>query len=165
MYDDIENYYLRQKEQFQFKINNGVKYTFSEKNGINYVEIIDHGKLVLKAEYSLIGLYNVGVSVWYWGWNIAMIDKSLIQKIKKIKKYYKTIKAEYHKYNAQEIDEIYYFLRNGNFYISQQNVLKIVKLALFLTKSNWYLEVMRNDQTGGIQYIFIDKVVQVGGIQ
>ena len=74
--------------------NNKYKYKFSyDKNkDVHILEIYDE-KLnkKIKAEYDTIGIYNIIRKVWYWAWNIDMIDLNLSKKSKNVKKLKKQI--------------------------------------------------------------------------
>ena len=108
----------------------------------NTIELYDENKnFVLKAEYELIGIHNIFNSVWYWGWNIHLVDSALTKKSKNIKHISKDIKNNYSNYDPKEADEYYYITKNGNFYTSSDNIMKLVKLAMFINKGLWYIPI------------------------
>ena len=169
-YINVNNYFNNLKEQISKKIdtNKDFEYVFNENEDINTVEIYLDGKLKLKAEYNIIGLYNIPLSMWYWAWNIAFINKNLIKDIVKIKDFVNVIDKEYNKFNKLEAEELHYVLSNNNFYVSGDNIDKIIKIALYLTKAIWYFPIKYSDhknqkdfeQMDKIEYILITKILQ-----
>lgn len=172
-YIGVNNYFNDLKEQISKKIdiNQNYEYVFSDNdnnNNINVVEIYLNDKLKLKAEYNIVGLYNIPLSTWYWGWNIAFVNKNLIKNITKIKDFVNTIEKDYDKFNKIEAEELHYVLSNDNFYVSGDNLDKIIKIALYLTKAIWYFPIKYSDhnaqtnfeQMDKIEYILITKILQ-----
>jgi hypothetical protein len=168
--DEMNKYYESQETNIHkiMDVDKNYDYVFSEnESGKSIVEIYDNQKLKLKAEYSVIGLYNVSLSVWYWGWNIQFINRNLVKKSNRAKKFSKLLKNDYKqlnidKYNAEEL---YYVTSQGNFYISLKNIDKIIKLILYLTRAIWYFEVKfidknQQDRIDKIEYILIEKILQ-----
>ena len=169
-YTILNTNYNNLKETIEKKIDidKDYEYVFTDEN---IVEMYLDGKLKLKAEYNIIGLYNIPLSVWYWGWNIAFVNKNLTVTINKIKEFLNIITKDtssYSKFNKIEIEELHYVLSNDNFYISSSNIDKIIKLALYLTKGIWYFPVKYSDdkkqkdleQMDKIEYILITKILQ-----
>lgn len=168
-YTNLNINYNNSKEHIEKKIdiNKDYEYAFSDEN---IVEMYLDGKLKMKAEYNIIGLYNIPLSIWYWGWNIAFINKNLINATIKIKEFLNVINdnKEYSKFNKTEIEELHYVLSNDNFYISSTNIDKIIKLALYLTKGIWVFPMKYNDDKkqkemehmDKIEYILITKILQ-----
>ena len=125
-----------------------------------------NNKLKLKAEYCIAGLYNIPLSIWYWGWNIAFVNKQIIKPVLQIKEFSKVIMDNYKDFNKIEAEELYYVVSNNNFYISGDNINKVIKLTLYLTKAIWCFPVKYNNRkndTGEmdkIEYILITKILQ-----
>lgn len=169
-YTIINNYYNTQKEEItkKFNINKDYEYNFVNENNMDFVEVYLDGKIKLKAEYDIIGMYNVPLSVWYWSWNIAFINKSLIKNILPIKDFIDVLTKKYNQFDKMEADELYYIVKNDNFYISGENLDKILKFVLYETKGIWYLPVKytnKNKKTisdqDRIEYILITKIIQI----
>jgi len=169
---EINNYFNNQKDQISKKINidDDFEFAFTENDNINIIEIYLNNKLKLRAEYNIIGMYNIPLSVWYWSWNIAFLNKKLIQNTIKIKDYINVLNNEYDTFDKLEAEELYYILKNDNFYVSGNNLDKIIKLALYLTKGIWYFPIKHSmqtnhnridfDQMDKIEYILITKILQ-----
>lgn len=128
----------------------------------NVIEILFKDKLVLKGEYCVLGLYNIQLSLWYWSWNIAFINKKLTKKpISNIKNYIDVINKNYDKFNVVDVEMLHYLLSNDNFYISNDNINKLIKLGLYLTKCAWFFPIKQYDGNDNvIQYILITKILQ-----
>lgn len=154
---NINNYYEEKKNYIKSKININKNYNFLLKN--NIVDIFENTNLVLKAEYHIIGVYNIPLSFWVWAWDISFINKSLIQPIKNIKNILPNSKINP---NSKLYDEIYFLISNGSFYISAENLPKLIKLALYYTQGIWYFPIKYQDESDKLEYIIIDKILQIG---
>jgi hypothetical protein len=161
-YNKIDSYYDTINKDMQEKISdlnnkNNYEYAFSQNGDI--VEVYLNDLLIMKANYCIFGSYNIQLSVWYWSWNIAFINKKLIELPKeKIKEFEKTIENKYEKFNKMEAEVLHYLVSNDNFYISGNHIDKIIKLSLYLTNSLWYFPVKQD--ANKIQYILITKILQ-----
>ena len=109
------------------------------------------------------------MSVWYWAWNISMIDKKLSEKSKILYEKSIDIKKNYNKYNPKEIDIIHYYLNNGNFIVSSSKVPFLIKMAMYLMDSKWFLsirkgldEIGENDNSNIVEYISIYNITKIG---
>ena len=150
-----DNYNLL-KENISKKIDITKNYDYVFEN--NIVELYLDDKLKLKAEYNIIGMYNIPMSVWYWGWNIAFVNKKLLESIKPIKAFETILNKDYAKFDKIEAEELHYLVSNDNFYVSGKNVDKIIKLALYLTKAIWYFPIKK--ESDKVEYILITKILQ-----
>jgi len=135
------------------------KYVFS-KHSPN-VSIYLGDKLKLKAEYSIIGTYNIGTSIWYWAWNMAFINHSLTTDVIKLKTY----NIQDLKLQSKEHEKVDYLLTNGYFYISSKNIAKLIKIVTYILKPLWILPIKTksandNDQNV-IKYIMINKILEI----
>lgn len=161
-YTNVNNYFNESKEQISKKIdiNKNYEYVFND-NDVNIVEIYLNDKLKLRAEYNIMGLYNIPLSMWYWSWDIAFVNKNLIKDVIKIKEFVNVIDKEYNKFDKIEAEELHYVISNGMFYISgdNDNIDKIIKLGLYLTKAIWYFPI-KFEQMDKIEYILITKILQ-----
>lgn len=166
-YNTITANYNTLKENIEKKISINKDYEYVFNDNSNIVELYLNDKLKLKAEYSIIGLYNIPLSVWYWGWNIAFINKKLIKPVLQINEFGKEITNNYASFDKIEAEELYYIVSNNNFYISSNNIEKIIKLSLYLTKAIWCFPVKYNNHNKSdigemdkIEYILITKILQ-----
>ena len=164
--EEVDNYYENALQIMKKKIDLSVNYDFkfSEENDSYIVELYKKDKLKLRAEYSVVGVYNIPLSVWYWAWNIAFINKSLIINQDNIKVFLNRLEQEYSSFDPVEAEDYYYLLNNPNFYISDENINKIIKLVLYLTKGLWVMPVksIHNNINLGdkFEYIMITKILQ-----
>lgn len=183
LYEKFEDYYLKQKEEISSKYNpdNNYVYKFTEdanNNNIPIMELYDEdSNLILRAEYEYIGIFNIFNSVWYWAWAIEFINHKLTNESKKVKKYAKTMLQDMKQTDPIE-DEYYYFIaKTSNFYTSSDNINKIIKFMLYVTKGLWYITICagkdnvtrtctytnakaKKDNTiKRIEYILIKKIV------
>lgn len=151
-----DNNYNLQKESITKKIDikKDYDYTFND----NIVELYLDDKLKLKAEYAMIGVYNIPMSVWYWGWNVAFVNKKLVEGVKAVRDFEKVLDKDYAKFDKMEAEELHYLVSNDNFYISGKNVDKIIKLVLYLTKGVWIFPIKK--ESDKVEYILITKILQ-----
>jgi hypothetical protein len=177
-YDKVEKYHASQKKNIKSKFNpdKNYKYKFSkDKHNNHIIEVFDDTTLKLKAKYEVIGMYNLSNSIWYWAWNISFINKGLTNESKKVRDFAKDIKENYKKYPSDEADQLHYVSTNGNFYISYDNVIRLIKLALYLSKGKWYLflahdkknttvqsQNAKNSNLQKMEYILIKEIIQFG---
>ena len=65
------------------------------------------------------------------------------------------------KYIPEELDQIYFYIKNGNFLI-KDNLDLFVKLVMYLSKQKWYLKINGTDKNNHdiVQYLFIKDIVQ-----
>jgi len=170
--DKIIEYFNSMQKEISNKMDimKDYDYEFYEENNNHIVNIFLKGKLKLKAEYNIIGLYNIPMSVWYWGWNIAFINKNLIKDLDKVKDFINIINNEYKNFDKLLAEELFYILTNGNFYISYDKINIIIKLTLYLTKTLWFFPIKYSnknknknsllDSLDKIEYIMIKKILE-----
>jgi len=164
MFKRINNYSNEALSNIKTKINvdSEFDYEFSDEDDKHIVDIYLNDKLKLKAEYQIIGMYNIPLSIWYWGWNIAFVNKNTIVTFDNIQSFLDEVS------NPKEADELHYILTNGNFYISNENIKKIIDTTLFLKKGIWILPIKykkdkkNTDMSDKIEYILITKILQYG---
>lgn len=178
-YDKVEKYYQKSMKRVEKNLDPQKNYNYKfyvDHHNKNIVEIFEGEKFVLKAEYDLAGIYNFYNSVWYWGWNIDVVNRTLVDRSKVIKEFSNYLKKNYEKFDGVEAEELYFRTSNGNFFTSKKNIAKIVKLALYLTKSLWFLPVCygkddivqkctiieNDDRIKKLEYLLIRKIIQVG---
>ncbi len=168
---EINEYYQKQKEKISKKYNPDKQYTYKFKN--NIIELYNNSELIMKAEYELIGIYNIFNSIWYWAYNIEAVDRSLTKESEKIKDFAKTLLTDIKNYDKVEAEYYRFLSNNPNFYISSNKILKLVKLMLYVTKGEWYIpicegkdnvtctnnKINKNDTVKRIEYIMIKKII------
>jgi hypothetical protein len=163
-FDKLNSYYDSINEDMQHKINglnnkNNYEYVFDQKNGSHIVGVYLDDKLIMKAEYCCLGMYNVQLSVWYWSWTIAFVNNALIEApIDKVKGFKEKINDKYEKFDKVEAEMLQYLLSNDSFYISIGNMDKIIKLGLYLIGGIWYFPVKKDGDK--VEYIIITKILQ-----
>ncbi len=176
--DKVNKYYRHCKKKISstISLNKDYKYVLSKNDEQYIIKIFNENKLILIAEYDIAGMYNIHNSVWYWGWNIDSINKKLVERIKKVKQFSKYVRDNYDKFSAKEKDELYFRTNNDNYYTSIKNIDYIMKLAMYITRSIWYIPLCYNkdntitkceyvknkpNSTQKIEYIFIKKIIKV----
>lgn len=164
IYINIDSFYNNAKSSIEKKINVDANFDFEFDN--NIVKLYLGNKLKFKGEYNILGIYNIESSVWYWSWGISFINKALTNQVVKIKEFSKELEDNYGQFDALEAEQLYYLISNNNFYISNINIDKIIKLGMFLTNGIWIFPYKKNKndsdgkQFDTIEYILITKILQ-----
>ena len=172
----ISSFDLKHKNFNKYGIyhNNKYKYKFSyDKNkNTHIVEIYDE-KLnkKIKAEYDTIGIYNIIRKVWYWAWNIDMIDLNLSKKSKNVKKLKELIEKNYNKLNHKEVDILHYYVDNDNFMTNYETTKLLSKIGLFYMNGEFIFNIRRGldeiDKNNVVSYeieefISIKNIISIG---
>jgi hypothetical protein len=167
----INSYYKTQKKTIKniYDIKKTYSFNYSNNNNKNIIEIInENNETVLKAEYCLAGIYSLLSSIWYWAWNIDMIDRSVAKDSIIVKDY---IDNNNDNISDIELERIHYITTNGNFYASGDTVTMCVRLMLYLMKAVWYIPLChsnkqmnmvcggKNEDINKIEYIIIKKIL------
>jgi len=170
-YAKVNDYYNKHKDDIAKKIQLSDKYefVFAVNNDVDIVEVYLDGKVKMRAEYNIIGMYNIALSVWYWGWNIAFVNKKLIENIVPIKEFVGTLTKQYMSFGKGEADELHYILTNDNFYVSGEHIDKMMRFVLYQANGIWYFPIKHigenkkpsvNEPMDKIEYILITKIIQ-----
>ncbi len=153
-----------QKEKDILKKNNAYSklvYKFIIENDTDIVEAYDtNGKSVFKATYEYIGTYIPNECIWFWAWNNPYVSRNLTKMTEQIHDYSKYIEKNYKLFDPQEIEEIYYFIKNGNFYAETKTIDLLVKISLYISKTEWFATVKKSENIDKIDYIFIKNIIQ-----
>lgn len=177
--ETINEYFIKRKNEINKIFDPDKNYNYKMYSGDTHIiEIYDNNKMILKAEYDLIGIYNIFNSIWYWAWNIQFVDRSLAKNSEKVKKFAKELNDKYDDYlknnKMKVLDNYYYICKNGNFYTSSDNILKMIKLMMYLTDGLWYIPIclgkddvtcVVNEKDGypsalkRMEYLMIKKVI------
>ncbi|ARF11156.1 hypothetical protein Klosneuvirus_1_13 [Klosneuvirus KNV1] len=167
-YKEVVDYYNKLTEEMSQKIDLKQNYNFNfvEEANKHIVEIYIDKKLKLKAEYNIVGLYNIPLSVWYWSWNIAFLNKTLFKELDKIKKFAESLDKNYNNFDSKEVEELHYLLANDNYYISSGNIERLIKIILYITKGLWIFPINHSDKKSAeyldrVEYILITKILQI----
>lgn len=155
-YKKVDDYYKDIKDNIQSKldINKEYEYIFDGDT----VNIMLNNKIKIKAEYNIVGLYNIGLSVWYWGYSIDFINKKFTEKLDIIRKFPIILEKDSKEFSSQELEELHFMTSNTNFYCSGQNIDRIIKFVLFMTNSVWFVPIKNSDK---IEYIILTKILQI----
>jgi hypothetical protein len=177
----VETYFKTQKNKMKNKIhiNDHSSFIFTKDKSDNYVIEVHDTKsdsIIFKGHYDIIGVFNIHNSVWYWGWNIELVDKKVTDRSKIVRKFANHIKDNINEFSPKEADELYFKTSNGNFYTKLENILPLVKLTMYLTKGIWYMSICHgkdnticsddglhsNDGTiKRVEYIVIRDIMQI----
>lgn len=146
---NIHNIYKKKEKEFNEKldISKNYKYIFAEDN---IVKLYLGTQLVLTASYCLLGRYNLYNSIWYWGYGLFLVNKSLSVEKKTLKQFNKNLLKKI----LKKTDKYYpdhefynYITFNDNFLIKISDMAKIIEFGIYVYDSEWYLPIY-NDQNG-----------------
>lgn len=118
------------------------------------------GNLFLKADYKLLGIYNLYNSVFYWSYNLSYLNQLLV--INKNNEYNKELLHNMKDYeDITYVEFINYITSNDNFFISIKNIDVIIKFSLYLHKKfEWCLPVCDSKVSCIIQDSDIPKKIE-----
>lgn len=167
-YNQVNNHHNKLTEDISHKIDLKQNYNFNfvEDANKHIVEIYIDKKLKLKAEYNIVGMYNIPLSIWYWSWNIAFLNKDLFTELNKIKEFNESLNKNYKEFDSKEAEELHYLLANDNYYISSGNIERLIKIILYITKGVWIFPINHSDKNSAeyldrVEYILITKILQI----
>lgn len=156
---EINDYFEKQHKKFDLPDDYTLK--FIEVNDQKKVQVYSKKKLLFEGTYDIIGLFNVNSSVWYWGWAVDFVDRSLVERSTEIKKYIK--KSFYEKKPTEKQEQaIYFYAKTGSFMTNVENVLFLIKLSLFILKGEWFLQYTHSedDMNTVKEFIIIKKIIE-----
>lgn len=165
--NDIDNYYNDKLKQVSkiLDLDNQGKYKYVMKDSANILDIIDKSgeKIVLSGNFQTLGIYNHASSLWFWSWNIPFIDKSEYKDLDKITKFNETFIKKYEDYDPKDIEEIYFYIDNGNFFCISEYLSFILKLSLYLVKGVWFFPIEKKiEGVKTTQYIILTSANKIG---
>lgn len=166
IFDESEKNYKKLNKEINKIFDTELDYEYDislDQNNIATIILKYNNKNIVSLRYELAGVYNTTTSIWYWAWNIDGINRTLTSETLKLKKILKGLVNNNQKYESDELDQLYFYIKNGNFHI-QENLDIFTKIILFLSKQKWLLKIngfggLNKDQKI-IQYLFIKDVVQ-----
>lgn len=144
---------LEKKIDANFKnLEGNIKKIF-DQSLISYIKYLDNDVLIiydkqdnmlLKAKFQEIGSYDFNTKIWVWSWNKIPTNNLLTSYSKNVKKYSKKLFQKITKCknmpSCMTLEKYYYMSKYGNFYFSD-DIMQIIKYALFVTNSQWYLNI------------------------
>lgn len=179
IFQEIDKFYKEKENSMQKKYNTSKNYMIKfEKNhqDQNYIYLFDKDKLILKAEYKLLGIYNLITFIWYWGFDITFVDKNLVDFQDDIHQFSEKLIEEYKKYDKKEADVLHYITSNRNFFVSPKNLKTVVNLGFKIVNGEFvfpvcygsegdacvYSEEQEGELLKRLEYIVITKIVHLG---
>jgi len=140
----VIDYYNDSKKNIKKILNfskNNYKYDFITLNNIDIIEIKLNNKIIMKAEYDIIGIYNTDINMFYYGYILDHINKKLIKNSSNIKNLKKQILNDTDQFSKDEIDDLYFYSSNSHFFIEPDKVPFIIKLMMFINSNKWFISI------------------------
>ena len=177
---EINRYYEKQEKDYSKKFDLTKSYasnTYIDNNGNHIIELIHDNKVKLKAEYELIGMYNIINSMWYWGWSIDLADRNLVKTSKKITEFPEYIKKNMDKFDLKESEDLHFKTSMASFYTDISAIDKLIKTFLYYLNAGWYLTLCHGRNNSDIntcssnvdkksqlriEYLVIKKILTLG---
>jgi len=168
--NNVDAYYNKMKNSIADKIDIDKDYNYQIDH--NIINVMHDNKIVLKAKFTFLGSYNIINSIWYWGWNMDIVNKELTKKLDVLKDFVDEIKNNKYKFNTLQQQNLFFRFNSGYFYTNIKNINNLSKLVLYLCKSIWVISVPY-DKNGNIinkknksklmkfNYLLIDEIVQI----
>jgi hypothetical protein len=139
-------------------LNENKNYEISILNGTT-MEIYGKNKKILTVKYEILGSFDISLMVFSWAYKLMIIDKKTTKLSRKIKKHKKKIKKLIVNKNFNDSDfleEIYYYLSNGIFFVDKDKINNIIILSLFITKCKGIINITKNNT---ILYFLITDII------
>lgn len=156
----IGEYIGKHNKNEKLSINENYKFTFMYINEREHiVDVYIDEKLVIRANYEVLGCYNIINSIWIWSWCISYIEDDLTENPKKSAKHEYGILSQ--NKITKDVEEYLYYLSMQSFFISYKNLKKILRLGQYMTKSLFVLpHKIDDDKPIMIEFILIKKIIQ-----
>ena len=167
LFDKYNEYFKTNTEKIKKLIGVTDQDNFSLKfykldDSKNIIDISDknNGNLLMRCEYRVIGYFNISSSIWTWAWNNPFIEKSLCIDKDKFMELKQGIKKS--NINQKEMEEILYYLDDPAFYISFNNIDRLLKFIMYNIESPMIL-TKKNDTKNPsvIEIISVKEILQV----
>ena len=144
--DKIEKYYNSTK-----KINiQELEFNFIKDNsGKDIVEIYNKDKLLIRALYHIVGLYDRRTSIWYWAYAIDFANKNLTKKSNMV--------VDFGKKNKDN-ESLYFYTTTPIFKTHTDNCDIFSKILLYLVNGLMFFKIKKDD--GTVEYIVISKIIE-----
>jgi|SRR3989338_7563001 len=124
-------------------------------NKDNTVIISNKDGRSVKAEYKLIGIYDMVSSVFYWGYCLN-VNRTKTNFLKKIIDYPNEIMKKNEVSNLD--DAHYYYTKNPLFILDHKKLEDVIKLALYITNYDKYTLINIDERR--IECLAIDNILQ-----
>lgn len=162
---EVDNYYKEQKDNIE-KIYKGRIISTVEFNEIvgeekHLVTLSEKNSMIASAEYSYMGIYDKTIGMWKWAWGFPYIDPILRADADKVRDFQNEIKKIYSNEDAIEYEQLYYMTKNSYFFIKKTDILKLIKLMLYITKGLGFVSIESKENDHEIlTFIMIKKIVR-----
>lgn len=139
LFAQVEKYY--QSNKFDFDIRDP-QLTLESKqtDGDNIIKIYKQTATIFSGIYNILGVYDMGVSMWYWSYILDYMDQSLCTSkdvITNIRNFCRNGQLD-----KPNIEDVVFRTSNDSIYMSSiNNILPLIKILLYFTKSSDYLLV------------------------
>lgn len=148
LFDKIEANGIKIQEEFIGKQNSE---TFSyivdedDNSGVYNIDIFSNNKQIMSVEGKMIGIFNILLGAWYWGWVIDYVNNKMIIQKNVIDNFKTKIKAEYkNNISSHNSNDMMYYYCNNDI-IHTQNDKKLLSILswiiLHLTKGLGIIQI------------------------
>ena len=136
------------------------KFHFTHTENQHLVDLFIKKKHILRAEYEVLGTYNLINSIWIWAWNTNQIEKKLTLYSSQIKSYSENL-TEKNTNSNPKIEELIYYGTTGSMFISYKNLEKFLKFCkIVINKNNIIPHTIEPNNPKIIEYIIIKNIIQ-----
>jgi hypothetical protein len=161
----VDKYYEEQKNKIDkvYKERTITNIEFNEIQGEekHLVNLSNNDTAIASAEYSYMGIYDKTLGMWKWAWGFLYIDPKLRIDADKVRDYQNEIKKMYTNEDAVIYEQLYYMTKNGYFFIKKGEMLKLIKLMLYITKGLWFVPIESKENNHEIlTFIMLKKIVR-----
>jgi len=167
---NIKDYFIKQEQNIK-KIFNPDLVTKIQYSDLtqqpDIIELYDKdNNIIIKARYQEMGTFDTSQNIWVWSWDKVPINKLLTLHSKLVKIKSKRLLDEITECDNQEsckiLETYYYAAKRGNFNFNE-DIMKLIKYSLYITKATWYLVIDQkldgNIAKNKLHYLFITAVL------
>jgi len=158
----IDDYYNKMMNVISshMDIDNDKKYKYIFDSKKTSVKILrkDNDIEIISGEYQVIGVHDRSRSIFYWANNVPFINKKDCERLNELADFKNNMIKNFKNYDPRDVEEIHFFLDNGNFFCLKEYILFILKLSLYIMKGVWVIPVEKTiEGREYVEYIMLTK--------
>lgn len=134
------------------------KYVFdSKRTSVKIIEK-DNDIEIISGDYQIIGMHDVSRSMFYWANNVPFINKKDCDRLGELETFKETMVKNFKEYDPRDVEEVHFFIDNGNFFCLKEYIPFILKLSLFVLKGVWIVPIEKViEGREYVEYIMLTK--------
>ena len=124
---------------------------FTVNGDTKYVDVTLKKRLILRATYQIIGMYNAVTSMWLWSWAHSQVERDLVSTVKS------QITAWKPTNTSRTAEQQLYYASNATFFVSYKQIPQLIQFIK--TVCDYDCIIVNKHNNGNIEYIGIVNIV------